>query len=219
MNATFRPHAAIILSLVTVLSATAAHAAELDHDQALVALGYPEEKARFEAAVRLGDIGTNEDVQYLMARLRDEKENVRNQAEQAIQRIWGRSGNSAIDAMFNRGVREMFERNFARAISTFTEIIKAKPDFAEAWNKRATLYFITREYNRSLADCDQVIKLNPQHFGALAGYGQIYLELDQPERALDYFQKALNVNPNLVVVVNTMNKIERMLKGRREKSV
>jgi tetratricopeptide (TPR) repeat protein len=218
MHAAFRFYRATILSLAALLNA-AAWAAELDHDQALVALGYPEEKSRFEAAVRLGDIGTGEDVQYLMNSLRDEKENVRNQAEQAIQRIWSRSGNSAIDAMFTRGVREMYERNFVRAISTFTEIIKAKPDFAEGWNKRATLYFITREYNKALADCDEVIKRNPHHFGALAGFGQIYLELDQPEKALDYFQKALNINPNLVVVVNTMNKIERILKGRREKSV
>jgi tetratricopeptide (TPR) repeat protein len=168
----------------------------LGHDAAIVALGYPEEKERLAAAERLGDIGTMEDVHYLLGSLRDESENVRNRAEASIWQIWSHSGSSAIDQMFERGVREMTERNFSRAISTFSEIIRAKPDFAEAWNKRATLYF-----------------------GALAGYGQIYIELDQLEKALEYFQRALNVNPNLVVVANTMHKLERILHKRKDNIV
>jgi tetratricopeptide (TPR) repeat protein len=191
----------------------------LGHDAAIVALGYPEEKERLAAAERLGDIGTMEDVHYLLGSLRDESENVRNRAEASIWQIWSHSGSSAIDQMFERGVREMTERNFSRAISTFSEIIRAKPDFAEAWNKRATLYFMTRQYQKSMQDCDEVIKLNPNHFGALAGYGQIYIELDQLEKALEYFQRALNVNPNLVVVANTMHKLERILHKRKDNIV
>ena len=83
------------------------------------------------------------------------------------------------------------------AIDTFSAIITKKPDFAEGWNKRATVYYLIGEYEKSLADCDEVVKRNPYHFGALSGYGQIYMQLDQPERALDYFERALDVNPNL----------------------
>lgn len=200
-------------------SADRAPAADLSHDAALVALGYPEERARVDAAVRLGDIGTEEDVQYLMTSLHDDKEDVRTMAEQAIWRIWSRSGNSGIDSVFTRGVREMHEGNLRRAISTFSEVIRAKPDWVEPWNKRATLYFMTRQYDLARADCEEVLKRNPQHFGALAGYGQVYFEQNNLEQALEYFQKALNINPNLVVVANTMRKVERILQQRRGKSV
>jgi tetratricopeptide (TPR) repeat protein len=194
-------------------------AADLSHEAALVALGYPEETARVSAADRLGDIGTDEDVSYLLSSLRDEKENVRNMAEQAIWRIWSRSGHIGIDAMFTRGLREMHEGNLKRAISTFSEIVRLKPEFTEAWNKRAQLYFMVRQYDKSRLDCEEVLKRNPNHFGALTGVGQVYLEQEQLEKALEYFQRAVNVNPNLVVVVNTMNKVERLLKNRHEKTI
>jgi tetratricopeptide (TPR) repeat protein len=64
------------------------------------------------------------------------------------------------------------------------------------------------EYQKSLADCDEVMKRNPYHFGALSGYGMIYLQLDEPAKALDYFQRALKVNPNL----ESINQIVEMLK-------
>jgi tetratricopeptide (TPR) repeat protein len=205
-------------ALAGVRPSALAHS-ELTHDAAIVALGYPDAKERFAAAARLGEIGTTEDVHYLLGSLRDESEDVRNRAEASIWSIWSHSGSSAIDQMFERGVRESVERNFPRAISTFSEIIKAKPDFAEAWNRRATLYFMTRQYEKSLQDCDEVLKLNPKHFGALAGYGQIYLEMNNLDKALEYFKRALDINPNLVVVANTMNKIERALRKRFKDSV
>jgi tetratricopeptide (TPR) repeat protein len=75
---------------------------------------------------------------------------------------------------------------FDTGIATFTRVIETAPEFAEGWNKRATLYFMTGDYKKSLADCDEVIKRNPHHFGALSGYGQ-NLRLDDPEKALEYF--------------------------------
>jgi tetratricopeptide (TPR) repeat protein len=165
---------------------------------------------------RLGEIGTAPDVQPLLATLRDSDENTREEAERAIQRIWARSGDSGIDAMFVRGVREMGEGNMSRALSTFSEIIRLKPEFPEGWNKRATLYFFVGEYTKSMRDCDEVLKRNPNHYGALAGYGQIFFELKNYERAMEYFQRALNVNPNLVSIANTMDKLERMIEQRRD---
>jgi tetratricopeptide (TPR) repeat protein len=86
---------------------------------------------------------------------------------------------------------------FAAAIETFTRVTQLKPEFAEGWNKRATVYFLVGDYQRSLADCDEVVRRNPNHFGALAGYGQIYLHLNNLDKALEYFRRALAVNPNL----------------------
>ena len=107
----------------------------------------------------------------------------------------------------------------AAAVETFTKVIERKPEFAEAWNKRATVYFLIGEHEKSLKDCDEVMKRNPAHFGALAGYGQIYLRLDQPERALDYFRRALRVNPNLRGVAEMIPRLEQLLKERRKGTI
>jgi tetratricopeptide (TPR) repeat protein len=92
------------------------------------------------------------------------------------------------------------------------------PDFAEGWNKRATLYFLVGDFERSLKDCDEVIKRNPYHFGSLAGYGQIYMRLNEFERAADYFKRALAVNPNLDGVEFQLRLLEGVLAERGKKS-
>ena len=106
-----------------------------------------------------------------------------------------------------------------KGIATFTRIIRLKPGFAEGWNKRATLYFLSGEYLKSLADCAEVIKRNPYHFGALAGYGQIYLKLEDYERALENFQRALEVNPNMASVKLNMLLLERLIEQRRRNMI
>jgi tetratricopeptide (TPR) repeat protein len=189
---------------------------ELTREQAVSALKQQSAGARHAGVQRLGEIGTMPDVRALLATLRDADENTREEAERAIQRIWARSGSAEIDAMLARGVREMSEGNLPRALSTFDEIIRLKPEFAEGWNKRATLYFLIGEYSKSMKDCDEVLKRNPDHYGALAGYGQIFFELKNYQGALDYFQRALNINPNLVVIANTMDKLERMIERRKD---
>ena len=103
-----------------------------------------------------------------------------------------------------------------KGIATFTRIIRLKPAFAEGWNKRATLYFLAGDYRRSLADCAQVIKRNPYHFGALAGFGQIYLGLEDYERSLEYFQRALEVNPNMKGVKLNILLLEQLIEQRRK---
>ena len=85
----------------------------------------------------------------------------------------------------------MQAQQFKAAIATFSEVIRRKPAFAEGWNKRATVLFLAGELRKSLADCDEVMKRNPNHFGALAGYGQIYFQLEQYEKAIEYWKRAL----------------------------
>ena len=75
------------------------------------------------------------------------------------------------------------------------------------------------DYQRSLKDCDQVIKRNPKHFGALAGYGQIYLRLDEPKKALKYLEQALEINPNMDQVSQLIEQIQGQLEERRGQSI
>lgn len=197
-------------------STTAGADTELSREQALSALKQESPQARSAGVQRLGQVGTAADVQPLLAALRDSDENTREEAERTIQRIWARSGDAGIDTMFARGVREMGEGNLTRALATFTEIIRLKPEFAEGWNKRATIFFFVGDYTQSMRDCDEVLKRNPNHYGALAGYGQNFFELKNYDRALDYFQRALNVNPNLISIANAMDKLERMIERRKD---
>jgi tetratricopeptide (TPR) repeat protein len=183
---------------------------------ALGALASPQPEERARAVIALAHEGRMADVPALIERLRDEQPAVRGLAEQAIWAVWSRSGDPEVDALFAGGVGEMEAGEFPAAIATFTRIIERKPEFAEGWNKRATVYFLVGDYQRSLADCDEVVRRNPNHFGALAGYGQIYLQLSEFDKALTYFHRALAVNPNLDGVRTIIEALESRSRGKRQ---
>ena len=149
-------------------------------------LAAPAAEARLAGVERLGEIGTMADADRLVERLADD-DDVREHAAAAMWLIWSRSGDPAIDALFTRGLVEMQQLRLEVALETFSEIIRRRPAFAEGWNKRATIYFLLGRHAESLRDCAEVIKRNPNHFGALSGYAQIYIALGDPERALAWY--------------------------------
>ena len=124
----------------------------------------------------------------------------------------------ALDKLLARGVEEMNGGRMRQAIATFSEAIRRMPAFTEAWNKRATAYYLAGEYRKSIADCKQVLKRNPRHFGALSGLGQIYLALEDYEEALAWFRRALAVDPNLEGVELNIKALEEILKQRRART-
>jgi tetratricopeptide (TPR) repeat protein len=191
----------------------------LSREQARQSLTDMDVQLRRQAATRLGEIGAMADTAALRQALRDADADTRENAEQAMWRIWERSGDEQVDRLYQAGVEQMKSGDLREAIATFTRIIELKPDFAEGWNKRATLYFLTGEYRKSLADCAEVIKRNPNHFGALAGYGQIYLRLEDYRHALDYFRRAFEVNPNMDGVRLNILLLERLIEQRRENMI
>ena len=200
-------------------AATLASAADLTRPQALAQLQEGGPPARRDAIARLGEIGTMPDVQPLIQALRDPDEDVRARAERAIWQIWSRSGKPEVDALYRIGMDAVERGELDKAIETFSQVIKLDPSFAEAWNKRATLYFMTGDLRRSLADCDEVIKRNPQHFGALAGYAQIHLQLENYERALAFARRALAVNPNLEGTRELIEALEQIVEQRKGQQV
>jgi tetratricopeptide (TPR) repeat protein len=186
--------------------------------QALKALTHEDAAQRRAALVWLGDHGLHLQAIQLAPLLKDDDRINRQLAEQAMWQMWGRSGDARIDRQFAKAVSQMNEGDFAAAIEAFSHLIKAKPNLAEAWNKRATAYFLAGDFDKSLADCDEVIKRNPVHFGALAGYGQIYTQRGDYERALDYFNQALEVNPNMTGVQINIRGLMRLIDERRKNS-
>jgi len=212
-----KPRGGLALLLVLVIATSAS--AKMSRDAALQALGQGDPEARRQAVTALGAMGTFDDVPKLAAALRDSDPLVRRLTERALWEVWSRSGDRDIDRLFAVGVEQMNDQQGAAAVQTFSEIIRRKPEFAEGWNKRATVYYVLGEYAKSLADCDEVMKRNPYHFGALSGYGMIYMELNEPARALTYFERALAVNPNLESVAEAVQMLRRLLIQQRRDAV
>jgi tetratricopeptide (TPR) repeat protein len=208
----------VFMSLFVVATSLEA-AQEQSRDDAVQALAQPDPSARRDAASRLGEVGTMADVRALVRALRDADEDTRENAEQALWRIWARSGDESVDRLYAVGIHQMEEGELRQGIATFTRIIEQRPEFAEAWNKRATLYFMVGDLRKSLADCDEVMKRNPYHFGALAGYAQIYIRLEYYDRALDYARRALEVNPNMEGVRRNLMLLERLQEQRRQQMI
>ena len=210
---------AVALGLALVVGSSAQDKPRLTREQALQDLTSPDVEARRLATAWLGELATPDDLPALFRQLRDSDDLVRALTENSIWQTWSRSGDAKVDALFKVGVEQMTQGRTEAAIDTFTEIIRRKPDFAEGWNKRATIYFLVGDYDKSLADCDEVIKRNPQHWGALSGYGQIYVQLDRPEEALTYFQRALAVNPNLQNVENMIQQLKQIVIEKRRGTI
>jgi tetratricopeptide (TPR) repeat protein len=209
----------LVALLVAPLPAHAQAKPRPTRQQALQDLGSADVETRRLAAAWMGDLGTPADLPALFKTLRDQDDLVRALSQNSIWQVWSRSGDPKVDGLFAVGVEQMNHGQAQAAIGTFTEIIKLKPEFAEGWNKRATIYFLIGEYDKSLADCDEVIKRNPQHWGALSGYGQIYMQLDQPEQALVYFQRALAVNPNLQNIENVIQQLKQLVIEKRRGTI
>ena len=208
-----------VLLSILLLSGATAQAQGLSRQKAAQALAQGDTQMRRDAASQLGAVGTMADATLLVKALRDADEGVRDRAEQAMWQIWARSGDQDVDRLYQEGVAQMNAGDLQQSIATFTRIIELKPDFAEAWNKRATLYFFIGDLRKSLADCDEVMKRNPYHFGALAGYAQIYVRLEYYDRALEYSQRALKINPNMEAVRRNVDLLQRLLEQRRGKMI
>jgi tetratricopeptide (TPR) repeat protein len=164
--------------------------------------------ARIERLKRSGRLA---DVRRLMPMLKDPDAGVSLQAEQAIWLLWGRSGNPDIDRLFRAGVGQLGRDEIGPAIETLTRVIDNRPEFAEAWNKRATARFLAGDLIGAMDDCERALSLVPDHFGSLAGYGHIYFRLDDLDMAILYWQRALDVNPNLHSVARSIEAAEKLL--------
>jgi len=117
--------------------------------------------------------------------------------EVQIWRLWSLSNDDAVDRMLAGGTAAMNHGGYAAALTSFNSVIELRPDFAEGWNKRATLYYLMGDYDRSIADVERTLALEPRHFGALAGLGLNNIMLARHSEALAAFEAALAVHPHM----------------------
>ncbi|MBT6512798.1 MAG: tetratricopeptide repeat protein [Rhodospirillaceae bacterium] len=127
--------------------------------------------------------------------------------------IWIEAHDDELNAMMQGGTRAMQLGDLQQAIGQFTRLIDVAPEFAEAWNKRATVYFMIGRYDESIADCMEVLALEPRHFGALSGLGLIYSARDDSESALFWFREALEQNPHMPSIRQRVEELSREVEG------
>jgi tetratricopeptide (TPR) repeat protein len=118
-------------------------------------------------------------------------------AASLLWQMWHRSGAPQLDALLHEGITAMEAHRLAEADGVFTRLIDAAPEFAEGWNKRATVRYLAKDYPGSIADCRQTLARNPNHFGALSGQGLCHLALREYSAAATLFKRALAVHPHL----------------------
>jgi tetratricopeptide (TPR) repeat protein len=135
--------------------------------------------------------------------------------EQAIWQIWLFAEDKEADRDMNAGIDLMQKGDLQAAIDLFSRLIARAPDFSEAWNKRATAYYLVGDYNASVADVQKTLELEPKHFGALAGLGLINVALGRHHAAVKAFEEALKINPHMPGIRRNLEEIRRMLQGQR----
>jgi tetratricopeptide (TPR) repeat protein len=134
-------------------------------------------------------------------------------AERQIWQIWAEHKNPEIERLMRQGIAAMEEDDQDAALDAFDAVVKYDKDFAEGWNKRATVEFAMGNFPASIADIEHTLALEPRHFGALSGLGQIYLALDRKALALKAFKAALALDPHLAGVRHTVEELEKDVQG------
>ena len=149
----------------------------------------------------------------LFERLKTAEEGEAGRIETEIWIEWSKSGSPALDLLLQRGRDAMDLGDIPAAIEHFSAIIDHDPNFAEAWNARATAYFMAGEFGPSVADIGTVLTLNPRHFGALSGLAMILEETGKPERALDVYRAAIAIHPHMEGAADAIERLEKSAEG------
>ena len=133
--------------------------------------------------------------------------------EQKIWNIWSTHPNDKnLTFMLNKGSDLVNKNRFYDAIDIFTKVIKLDPNWAEAWNKRATVYYIVGKFQKSQKDIDKVLKLEKRHFGALAGQGLVNIQLQNYEKAIKSYEKAQKIYPAMESPKTMIKEINELMK-------
>jgi tetratricopeptide (TPR) repeat protein len=129
--------------------------------------------------------------------------------EQDIWNLWARNASPTAEVLLAQGTAAMNAGELDAAEQTLIQLVESYPDFAEGWNRRATLYFMEQRYDASLVDIEHVLALEPRHFGALAGKGMILRLQGKTIEALRTLHEALGMNPHMDSVAEAIKDIEK----------
>ena len=144
----------------------------------------------------------------------------RERNEKAAERIagriwneWNQSGSASIDLMMQWAQKATQDQKFDVALDFLDQVVTLQPDYAEGWNRRATVHFMMKNYGKSMADIDRTLQLEPRHFGALSGLAQIMAETGHKQSALEAWQKVLAIYPMMRSAQNQVSTLSEELAG------
>jgi len=143
------------------------------------------------------------------------KASAANATEQQIWKLWNKSGNYAIDSLMEWATLAMRDKRFVIAQDMLDQVIALEPDYSEAWNRRATMFYQMKDFSKSISDIEQTLRLEPRHFGALSGLGTILQSMDQKEKALETWYKVLEIYPASQAAQKAVISLEEKLAGER----
>jgi tetratricopeptide (TPR) repeat protein len=134
--------------------------------------------------------------------------------ENRIWAIWMSSDSDTCNLLMSRVKDATEDKDFDLAIKLLDAVVTIKPDYVEAWNRRATLYYVKHEYGRALADIREVLAREPRHLGALAGLGFILQDIGDDKHALEAYQAALAIDPHLRNLPDVVKTLREKVEGR-----
>ncbi|GMO43624.1 MULTISPECIES: tetratricopeptide repeat protein [unclassified Bradyrhizobium] len=168
-----------------------------------------------EAPAKLPKVDRNKNLEFLFGALKAAPDEASaKHVEARIWAIWLQTPSDTAALLMARAKTAVDAKKIEVAIKLLDSVIKLRPDYIEAWNRRATLYYMQNDYGRSLADIQQVLIREPRHFGALAGLGMIMQEVGDEKRALEAYRKALAVNPHLEKIPDQVKSLTEKVEGR-----
>jgi tetratricopeptide (TPR) repeat protein len=174
-----------------------------------------EQKKLPEAPAKLPKVDRSKNLDFLFGALKAAPDEVSaKHVEARIWAIWIQTPSDTASLLMTRAKTAVDAKKIDVAIKLLDSVIKLRPDYIEAWNRRATLYYMQNDYGRSLADIQQVLIREPRHFGALAGLGMIMQEVGDEKRALEAYRKALAVNPHLEKIPEQVKALTEKVEGR-----
>jgi tetratricopeptide (TPR) repeat protein len=134
--------------------------------------------------------------------------------EDRIWALWFVSGSDTANLLMTRVKTAVEAQDLDLAVELLSAIVEIKPDFAEAWNRRATIYYMKKDYSRAISDIRQVLAREPRHFGAMSGLGLILQDVGDDKHALDIYRRALAIHPHLTRVPELIKTLTEKVEGR-----
>ena len=175
----------------------------------------PQPKKLPEAPDKLPRVERGKNLDFLFGALKAAPDTESAKAvESRIWAVWNQTSSDTAALLLTRAKTAMTAKNLDVALKLLDSLVKLRPDYIEAWNSRATLFYLQDDYERSLDDIRQVLAREPRHFGALTGLGMIMQELGEEKRALEAFRKAVEVNPHLDKIPDLVKTLSEKVEGR-----
>ena len=134
--------------------------------------------------------------------------------EQRIWALWFVSRSDTVNLLMSRATSAVESKDLDLAVKLLDAIVQIRPDFAEAWNRRATIFYMRKDYGRALADIREVLRREPRHFGALSGLGMLLQEFGDDKRALEVYRRTLAVHPRIQRIPDMIKSLTEKVEGR-----